>query len=94
MNKKNKYTNLVLIRTEEDYNAALETIESMWDDAKPGSIEEDQLEVLAFLVKQYEKKHYPILMADTKGIQADSPLTTRLLASFTNSTNEGHPVVP
>jgi len=47
------------IRTEEDYDAALEAIEDAWG-AEPGSAEADRLEVMALLVKQYEEQHHPI----------------------------------
>jgi len=47
------------IRTEHDYDAALEAIEDAWG-AEPGSTEADQLEVMALLVKQYEEQHHPV----------------------------------
>ena len=47
------------IRNEEDYQLALNRAESLMD-AKPGSKEFDELEVLATLINDYEAKHYPI----------------------------------
>ncbi len=47
------------IRTEQDYDAALEAIEAVWG-AEPGTAEADRLEVLALLVKNYEERHHPI----------------------------------
>jgi len=47
------------IHTEEDYKKALNRIEEIFD-AKPGSEEGDELEILGILVDEYEKKHFPI----------------------------------
>jgi HTH-type transcriptional regulator / antitoxin HigA len=47
------------IKTEANYNAALERIASLMD-AKAGTPEADELEVLATLVESYEAEHYPI----------------------------------
>lgn len=47
------------IKTEADYDAALEQIASLMD-AKAGTHEADELEVLATLVECYEAEHYPI----------------------------------
>jgi HTH-type transcriptional regulator/antitoxin HigA len=47
------------IKTETDYDAALEKISSLMD-AKAGTPEADELEVLATLVECYESEHYPI----------------------------------
>ncbi len=47
------------IRTEEDYEAALAEIESLWG-ASYGSPEGDRFDVLVTLVEAYEQKHYPI----------------------------------
>jgi HTH-type transcriptional regulator/antitoxin HigA len=47
------------VRTEEDYNSALARIEEIWD-AKPGTPESDELDVLAVLVEAYEDEHHPI----------------------------------
>ena len=47
------------IRTEADYEAALEEIERLWE-APDGSPAGDKLDVLVTLVEAYEEKHYPI----------------------------------
>ncbi len=47
------------IRTENDYDAALELLETLLD-SKKGSDEEEQLEVLSVLIEDYEKRNYPI----------------------------------
>ena len=51
------------IKTENDYNQALERIEVIFD-AKKGSSEGDELEVLGILIDQYENEHFPIGMPD------------------------------
>jgi len=52
-----------LIKTEADYQAALEEIERLFD-AAPNTPEGDRLEVLTTLVEAYEDKHYAILLPD------------------------------
>lgn len=47
------------IRTEADYEAALEEIERLWG-ATYGSPEGDRLDVLVTLVEAYEEQHHPI----------------------------------
>lgn len=51
------------IKTEKDYNQALERLEMIFD-AKKGSPEGDELEVLGILVDQYENDHFPIGLPD------------------------------
>jgi HTH-type transcriptional regulator/antitoxin HigA len=51
------------IKTENDYNQALERLEVIFD-AKKGSPEGDELEVLGILIDQYENEHFPIGMPD------------------------------
>lgn len=51
------------IKTETDYQAALEEIENLFD-AAPDTPEGDRLEVLVTLVEAYEEKHYSIPMPD------------------------------
>jgi HTH-type transcriptional regulator / antitoxin HigA len=50
---------IYLLRTEEDYNRALEEIDGLLD-AAPDTLESDRLEILTILVEDYEKKNYPI----------------------------------
>lgn len=47
------------IRTRGDYAAALREAERLWD-APEKSPEADQLEVLALLIEDYERRHFPI----------------------------------
>lgn len=51
------------IRTEADYESALEEVERLWG-AEPGTPEGDRFEVLFTLVEAYEEKQYPILPPD------------------------------
>ena len=48
-----------LLKTEDDYNAALKRIEKLFD-AEQGTAEADELELLVALVELYEKEHFPI----------------------------------
>ena len=47
------------IRNEGDYKATLERLEHLMD-AKAGTVESDELEVLSLLVEAWEKTHYPV----------------------------------
>jgi HTH-type transcriptional regulator/antitoxin HigA len=51
--------NINPIHTQADYNNALSRIEEIFD-AKPGTIEGDELEILGILVDEFEKRHFPI----------------------------------
>ncbi len=51
--------NIRPIKTDPDNEAALRRIEVLMD-AKPGTVEMDELDVLASLVEQYEEKRFPI----------------------------------
>lgn len=54
-----------IIKTEEEYEAALEEVETlMVTDPKPGTETGDQLELLTLLIKNYEDKHYPLELPD------------------------------
>ncbi len=52
-----------LIKTENDYNQALERLEVLFD-AKKGTPEGDELELLGILIEQYENTHFPIDLPD------------------------------
>lgn len=52
-----------VIKTKKDHKAALKAIESLWD-ARAGSAELNNLEVLVTLVESYEEKYHPILPPD------------------------------
>ena len=51
------------IKTEKDYQQALEHLEMIFD-SKKGSAQGDELEVLGILIEHYEKKHFPIDLPD------------------------------
>ena len=51
------------IKTETDYNQALERLEMIFD-AKSGTPQGDELEVLGILIDQYENEHFPIELPD------------------------------
>ena len=50
--------NIKLIKTESDYNQALERLETIFD-AKKETPEGDELELLGMLIEQYEKRTFP-----------------------------------
>ena len=54
---------LKLLKTKKDYQAALDRLEIIFD-AKPGTSEGDELEVLGILIDNYEQEHYPIDFPD------------------------------
>jgi antitoxin component HigA of HigAB toxin-antitoxin module len=54
---------LLPIKTEADYQKALEEIEALFD-AAPNTAEFDRLDILPTLVEAYEKKHCPIELPD------------------------------
>lgn len=47
------------IKTEKDYERALERLELIFD-ASPNSKKGDEAEILSLLIENYENKHYPI----------------------------------
>ncbi len=51
--------NIELIKNEADYQRALQRLEEIFD-AKIGSIESDEADILALLIDQYEEKHFHI----------------------------------
>lgn len=51
--------NIRPVKTEQDYDAALSRIESLWG-AEPGSREGDELDVLLTLVSVYEDENHPV----------------------------------
>jgi HTH-type transcriptional regulator / antitoxin HigA len=56
---KKKAMNIKLIKTEEDYQRALKRLEKIFD-AKTGTIESDEADILGLMIDEYEKKHYYI----------------------------------
>ena len=55
--------NIRPIKTELDYDKALERLEIIFD-AKKGTKEGDELEILSILIEKFEKENYPIEMPD------------------------------
>jgi len=51
------------IRTEIDYQQALNRLEEVFD-AKIGTRQSDEADILGILIDEYEKKHYPIEAPD------------------------------
>ena len=52
-----------LIKTEEDYQIALEQLDKIFD-AVEGTPDSDQADILALLIDEYENIHYPIEAPD------------------------------
>lgn len=52
-----------ILKSEADYESALEYVATLMD-AKPDSPQEDQLELWALLIEQYEKQNHPIAPPD------------------------------
>jgi HTH-type transcriptional regulator/antitoxin HigA len=52
-----------LIKSDEDYQNALVRLDVIFD-AKKGSIESDEADVLALLIDEYENQYYPIEAPD------------------------------
>ena len=52
-----------ILRTEADYEAALAHLETLMD-SQPGSPEEEELELFAVLIENYEEKHFPVPLPD------------------------------
>ncbi|GAA4316848.1 helix-turn-helix domain-containing protein [Flaviaesturariibacter amylovorans] len=51
------------IKTKKDYQAAMQRLEVIFD-ARHGSPEGDELEVLSILIEKYENEHFPVGMPD------------------------------
>ena len=51
--------NIKPINTKKDHRAALKRVEQLWD-AKPKTLEGDELDILLTLVSAYEDMHFPI----------------------------------
>lgn len=51
------------IKTEQDYDETLDRLEDIFD-AKKGTPEGDELEILGILIEKYEDYHFPIDMPD------------------------------
>lgn len=55
--------NIKLIKTEADYRKALERLNEIFD-AKIGTLESDEADILGLLIDEYEKKNYAIETPD------------------------------
>lgn len=55
--------NIHPIKTEKDYENALDRLEQIFE-AKPGTKEGDELEILSILIEKYEDEHFPIELPD------------------------------
>ena len=51
------------IKTKKDYSDAIKRLEVIFD-AKSGTVQGDELEVLGILIDKYEQEHYPIDFPD------------------------------
>lgn len=51
------------IKTEKDYQDALDRLKSIFD-SKKGSAQGDELEILGILIEKYEDEHFPIGFPD------------------------------
>ena len=51
--------NIKPIKTEQDYTLVLERVNSLFE-AKPDTVEGDELDILVTLIEKYEQIHYPI----------------------------------
>lgn len=54
---------LKLIKTAQDYEKALQRFEIIFD-AKKGTTEGDELEILSLLIEKYEDEYFPVEMPD------------------------------
>lgn len=55
--------NLKPIKTKKDYQQALDRLEVIFD-AKKGTTQGDELEILGILIEQFENEHFPIELPD------------------------------
>jgi len=55
--------NIKPIKTEDDYILALQRLDIIFE-AKPGSPESDEADILGMMIDEYEKKFYPIVAPD------------------------------
>jgi HTH-type transcriptional regulator/antitoxin HigA len=54
---------LKLIKTEQEYEQAMNRLEEIFD-AKKGTTEGDELEVLGMFIEKYEDEHFPVGFPD------------------------------
>ncbi len=58
-----KYMTVRPIKTKKDYQQALARLEVIFD-AKPGTAQGDELEILGILIDNYEQVHFPVSFPD------------------------------
>ena len=63
MGNEGKNMKIKPIKNQQDYELAMVTIEKHWN-AQPGSIEADELDILATLIESYEKQQFKIEAPD------------------------------
>ncbi len=51
--------NIKPVKTEKDYQEALQRLDELFD-AKTGTPESDEADILALLIDNYENEHYPV----------------------------------
>ncbi|MBQ7590491.1 MAG: ImmA/IrrE family metallo-endopeptidase [Verrucomicrobia bacterium] len=75
-----------IIRTENEYEAALKRVEAIMDLDSPSNDELDEMELLVLLIEKYEAEHYPISAPDPveylKFIMEKDGLTKKDLAKY------------
>ncbi|WP_028222037.1 helix-turn-helix domain-containing protein [Paraburkholderia oxyphila] len=53
--------NILPVRTEDDYKAALAVVAALVDvDPEPGTEDGDRLEIISLLIEHYEAEHFPL----------------------------------
>jgi HTH-type transcriptional regulator / antitoxin HigA len=55
--------NIKPIKTKKDYQAAISRLDVIFD-AKPGTTEGDELDILSLLIDKYEEEHFPVGFPD------------------------------
>ena len=55
--------NIYPVKTEKDYEKAIKRLDQIFD-AKQGTKEGDELEILSILIEKFENEHYPIDLPD------------------------------
>jgi HTH-type transcriptional regulator/antitoxin HigA len=55
--------NIKPLKTKKDYKQAMERLEKIFD-AKPGTTQGDELDILGILIEKYESNHFPIDFPD------------------------------
>ena len=88
--------NIKPIRTKRDYEAALKTVEGLMN-AKSGSPEGDNLDVLVTLIQAYEARHFPMGTPDPveaiKFVMQQRGLSVQDLTPVFGRTNRAYEVL-